>query len=124
MTHRDSWTEEKTRPDGSSGRVRASTVVESEPPSLDPNDPLHQLGKVMASQAVVQRDVQTLSREVRELRKELADDREERGGLVHSATRSAARHGGNRSAALVAALFALWEVASPVIHEIGKLVHQ
>lgn len=122
---RDSWHEEKTNPTGSSGRVRAALKFEdSEPPSIDPNDPMQVLGKVMASQAIVQRDVETLAREVRQLRKDIEDARAEHGGIVNDATRSAARHGGNRSAALVAALFALWEVAGPVLHEVSKLVHQ
>lgn len=122
MTTRESWGDEKTRPDGSSGRMRAQPVA-SEPPLLDPTDPLQMIGRVMASQAVTQCDVELALREIRQLRKDLQDDREARGGIVHDATHAAARHGGNRSAAIVAGLFALYEASAPILHELSKLVH-
>jgi hypothetical protein len=121
---RDSWTEEKTRPDGSSGKLRASAVVDSEPPLLDSTDPLQMIGKLMAAQAVTQRDVGLALSEIRLLRRDLQDDRDSRKGIVHDATHAAARHGGNRSAAIVTALFALYEVSAPILHELSKLVHQ
>lgn len=97
----------------------ASRIVRSVPPSDD--DLYTNLGKVMARAARTDRKVTTLASDFAELRRELAEDR---GELVKGASRSAAKHSSNRLAVIMAALFSLYEVTAPYVHDIWKAMHQ
>ncbi len=93
----------------------------SEPPQ---SDELVMLGQLMRSVAKLQTDVDTLKTlpsEVRSLRDEIRLDRD---ALVHGASKHAANHSSNRMAALMGALFTLYEISSPYLHELVKWVHK
>ncbi len=93
----------------------------------DPPDPLVDLGQIMRGVARLQTDVaalRPLPAEVRVIRQELEllrdDLKEDRAELVHGASKRAANHSSNRMAALMGALFTLYEVTSPYVRD---LVH-
>jgi hypothetical protein len=91
----------------------------SAPPQADE---LHTLGLVMAATARIEtrlRDLETLPSEVRALRAEIRDDRD---ALVHGASKHAANHSSNRLAALMTALFTLYELSSPYLRELWALL--
>jgi hypothetical protein len=120
-----SWSpeEERTRP---SGRIPHASA-----PSLPPEEPVTieaMVGKVMrdtVKQTLKIREleltVSRMDRELGQIRKELELDRTH---LVASSSKKAAGHASNRMAALVTGLFALWEVASPYLHELAKWLHK
>ncbi len=124
------WNED-TRPDVVSPlrSSRASGhMLESDPPLSEDQDVYARLGQVMAAVARTNKgladlkvSVGLLEREASQLRKDLEKDREE---LVRGASKRAATHSSNRLAGLMAGLFALWEVASPYVHELLKVIHQ
>ena len=109
--------EETTR-----GDLRRPLRAVSLPPAADE---LHTLGLVMAATARIEtrlRDLETLPSEVRLLREEIAKDRKE---LVHGASKHAANHSSNRMAALMGALFTLYEVSAPYLRDLWHmLVHK
>ncbi len=94
--------------------------------SLAPEaDELELLGRVMATTARLEAAVARLEvrvsslamlpSEVRSLRDEILEDRE---ALVHGASKHAANHSSNRMAALMGALFTLYEVSSPYLRDL------
>jgi hypothetical protein len=103
----------------------ASGVPLSSLPPLaeDPDEALGQLMAALARQgrhiSLLKRDVGTIRTEVTGLRKDTELDR---GELVDGASRKAAKHSSNRMAALMGALFTLYEVSSPYLHELVRLV--
>ena len=108
----------------SSRNLRAA--LPSEPPALEGSE-LELLGRALASSARTDRkvenlttEVRTLSTEVSQLRKDLEEDR---GALVHGASRSSAKHTANRMAGLLGTLFLLSELAAPCLRELYRLVH-
>ena len=97
------------------GLNRPALRAVSEPPA---SDSLVNLGQVMAAVAKLQTEVgelKTLPAEVRSLRRDLELDRD---ALVHGASKRAANHSSNRMAALMGALFTLYEVTSPYVREL------
>lgn len=87
-----------------------------------PGSELETLGRLMAGQARADRkiealtlDVQTLTREVHQTGKTVQADR---GALAHET----AKHSSNRMAALMGALFTLYEITSPYLREIWRQV--
>lgn len=86
------------------------------------------LGRVMASCARTEAESKnmrielgTLSREVGALRRDVEQDRTH---SIRATSKATANHTSTRTAALAGLLFALWEYASPVLHELLKLVHK
>jgi hypothetical protein len=99
--------EEPTR-----GNLRPPLRAVSVPP---PFDEAETLGQLMAATARIEtrlRDLETLPREVRALRDEIRLDRD---ALVHGASKHAATHSSNRMAALLGALFTVYEIAAPYL---------
>lgn len=87
-------------------------VVESDPPASDADV---RMGQLMGAIGRLQTDVdalKTLPAEVRALRRDLELDRD---ALVHGASKRAATHSSNRMAALLGALFTVYEVAAPYL---------
>lgn len=108
--------EEPTR----GGLNRPALRAVSEPP-----DTLVDLGQIMRGVAKLQTDVadlKPLRTEVRGLRTDLdtlRDDlKADQDALVHGASRRAANHSSNRMAALMGALFTLYEITSPYVREL------
>lgn len=105
--------------------ARASKVLRtasSQPPEA--GDVHELLGQMMAGLARLERKVDELlplRREVHQLRRDVELDRK---ALVNGASSKAAKHSSNRMAVLVGALFAAYEAASPVLHEIWKGLHK
>lgn len=97
-------------------------AVPSAPPT--DGDLAELVGQLLTATARLQSDVNELKpilSEVRQLRKEIDDDRH---ALVHGASSSAARHSSNRMAALMGALFTLYEVSAPYLHDLWRMVHK
>jgi hypothetical protein len=108
-------TEEQTSP---------GLVFPSMPPL--PEDRDEALGVLMAATArngrhiaQIKRDYGVIRTEVMGLRKDIELDRNE---LVDGASRKAAKHSSNRMAALMGALFTAYELASPYLSELWRLV--
>lgn len=103
----------------------ASGIPLSSMPPLaeDPDEALGQVMAVLARQgrhvSLLKRDVALVRTEVTGLRKDLEEDRDE---LVNGASKKAAKHSSNRMAALMGALFTLYEISSPYLHELVRLV--
>ncbi len=94
----------------------------------DPLSDHELLGKIMAGvarteaeQKNVRLELGTLSREVSALRRDVEQDRTH---SIRATSKATANHTSTRTAALAGVLFALWEYASPVLHELLKLVHK
>ncbi len=103
------------------GPLRPPLRAVSQPPE---SDELHTLGLLMAATARIEtrlRDLETLPREVHQLRNEIRDDR---AALVHGASKHAANHSSNRLAALMTALFTLYEISSPYLRELWAMVRK
>ncbi len=121
-----------TRPDHvSSGHFAAAEEdtasgipLSSIPPlAEDRDEALGQMMGVLARQGrhlqLVKRELGLLRTEVTGLRKDIGEDRDE---LVNGASKQAAKHSSNRMAALMGALFTLYELSSPYLHELVRLV--
>lgn len=80
-----------------------------------------ELGKLTRQVGSLRRDYGTVTRELTQLRKDIELDR---GALVAGASSQAAKHSSNRTAALMGTLFTLYEISSPYLHELWRLVHQ
>lgn len=85
------------------------------------------LGKLMGGLARLERrelntslEVNTLTREVSGLRRDLDLDRAE---LVRSSSKHAAVKSSNRMAGLLGALFVLYTEAAPILHELWRGMH-
>lgn len=102
-------------------RSKPLRVVESDPPADDADV---RMGQLMGAIGRLQTDVnnlKTLPAEVRALRRDLELDRD---ALVHGASKRAANHSSNRMAALMGALFTLYELAAPALHELVRWFHK
>jgi len=93
--------------------------------SVAPDADLHEtVGRLMAGMARLERKVDALrplATEVHQLRQDIEEDR---GALVTGASKTAAKHSSNRLAILMGALFSLYEVSAPALHEIWRQIHQ
>ncbi len=109
-------------------RARLRTVQPVEPAT----DDLHVLyGRLMAAcarneqtAARIERKVDELlpfARDVMQMRRDWDADREQ---LVHGASQKAAAHSSNRMAALLGALFTLYEVSAPYLHDLWRMFHK
>lgn len=116
-----SFAEEPTRPG-----LRQLRAV-SDPPAFD-GDTHELVGKLLAetiqlraghNQLVTQLQLNTA--EISQLRRDLELDRKE---LVHSSARGAATHTSNRMAALLGALFVVYEQAAPYLAQLWHWVHK
>jgi len=100
------------------GRV----ALRSSAPPREEERPIHDLyelvGKIMASEQSTRQDVQTLTREVRQLTLSLEQDRP---AIAKDASTSAAKHTSNRMAILFSALVVIYEQAAPALHWIAEL---
>jgi hypothetical protein len=109
--------EELTR----SGFPRATPLrVVSDPPPDDSPEYRHgqMMGAIGRLQTAVD-ELRTLPSEVRALRAEIRDDR---SALVNGASKHASTHTSNRMAALLGALFTLYEIAGPALREVWRMV--
>lgn len=122
---------------GTPARVlRVAPVVPSDPPAADQLPEL--VGQLMAVCASLQTTctalqascsaldtkiaaLATLPSEVSALRRDVDEDRKD---LVHDSSKSAATHTSNRMAALLGALFTVYEIASPYFHGIWSMFHK
>jgi len=118
----------------SSGAFRAADDEDTQPgvplgsmPPL-PSDVHEALGVLMAATArngrhiaSLKRDMGVVRTEVTGLRKDLAEDRSE---LVKDTSHAAAKKSSNRAAVLFGTLFTVYEVTSPYLHELWRLVHK
>jgi hypothetical protein len=110
------------------GGLRAPLRAVSQPPE---SDDLVNLGQVMTAVVGLQvrtarmdqrlRTLATLPSEVHALRQEIQDDRH---ALVTGASKHAAAHSSNRMAALMGALFTLYEIAGPYLHDLWRMVRK
>ncbi len=85
------------------------------------DDEVETLGLVMGGLASLKTDVQTLGSEVAALRRDIELDRR---ALVHGASTKAAAHTSNRMAALMGALFTVYEIAAPYWPGIRGMFHK
>lgn len=121
---RESWhgeDEPVTRPGTPSSHLRAAQTISSTPPPS--GDVLVVVGQLMAAVARLDRkvnDLLPLVHEVYTLRQDLEENRHH---LVHDSSKLAARKSSNRMALIVGGLFAAYESAAPVIHELWRVVN-
>lgn len=105
----------------------ASGVPLSSMPPL-PDDVHESLGVLYAVQARQGRHLEGLKRDYGVIRTEVVGLRKdlelERGELVASASTQAAKRSSNRVAAMMGTLMALYELASPCLHELWRLLHK
>lgn len=101
--------------------LRPPLRVVSAPPQADELETLGQLMAAVARLETGVAELKTLPSEVRMLRDEIRQDRD---ALVHGASHQAATHSSNRMAALMGALFTLYEVAAPYLHDLWRLIRK
>jgi hypothetical protein len=123
--------ERPTRPTQPKLRAVAPTAPASETRELAANaDPLsleELIGKCMAATNQNTAVVEALSVQVGVLTTKLeqhSQASDQRRDEIKQATVKAAAHGSNRLALLLGALVTVYEVASPILHELAKWVHQ
>ena len=118
----------------SSGAFRAADEDDTHPgvplgslPPL-PSDVHEALGTLMAATARNGRHIASLKRDMGVLRTEITgmrkDLQEDRGVLVHETSSAAAKKSSARMAAWMGTLFGVYEVASPYLHELWRMIHK
>ncbi len=92
-----------------------------------PDDENEALGVLYAAVARQGRHIESIKRDYGAIRTEVIGIRKDleidRGELVEGASRQAAKHSSNRTAAVMGTLFTLYELASPYVHELWRLMH-
>lgn len=111
---------------GGTPRSKGLLRVASESDAPAP-DEAQLLGQVLAACARNEQATNSLALQVGTLTRELTQHRRDLDES-HNARVSAAKHAStttsNRMAALLGALFVLWETAAPMLHELYKMVHR
>jgi len=123
-TYRRSAGESVYRGDDESDTSPGLSLSSMPPLPEDENEALGVLYAAVARQGRhlegIKRDYGVIRTEVIAMRKDLELDR---GALVEGASRQAAKHSSNRTAAVMGTLFTLYELLSPYVHELWKLMH-
>jgi hypothetical protein len=123
------WNDEETT---RNGLARPLHAVPPAPESAPPDADLHQLvGRLMAACSKLETNCARLERKVDELTTlpgEVAglraDIEKDRKVIIHDASAKTAAHTSNRMAALLGALFTVYEIASPYFHGIWGMFHK
>lgn len=120
--------DEKPTQTGSS-RLRALRLTDPpvlQPPS-EPKSVEELIGELMAVTVSNTSSVNNLSEQVNLLSRELGQhvrDQTHKTDEIKETTNKAARHGSNRLALLMGALFTLYEVTAPWLHELAQMVRK